>query len=179
MGTHTVLKPAVPYWNWMALGFGWRSDNRRSSCIFRGIARAGRGEDLEGEESNAKSRVGVSEGKWLKGSKRGFGPSANQVSGFVIVPRNDPIEFDWLWPCTAVRNRSARGMPEALAQLPHLNYHGSSEIGCPKSLGKSRQEGCLIRWLVFVQQFQVGRIWGPLSTSGERFQDRQALQGGW
>ena len=42
MGPHTVLNPAVPYWNWIALGFGWRSDNRRSSPTFRGI-----GEDAE------------------------------------------------------------------------------------------------------------------------------------
>ena len=57
MDPHAVLKPAVPYWNWMALGFGWRSDKRRSSFTFRGIAWAG-DEGLEREESNAKNRVG-------------------------------------------------------------------------------------------------------------------------
>ena len=40
MCPHTVLNPAVPYWNWIALGFGWRSDDRRSSLTFRGIAEA-------------------------------------------------------------------------------------------------------------------------------------------
>ena len=40
--------------------------------------------------------IRLSEGKWLKSSNRGLGPSANQVSNFVIVPRNGPIEFDWL-----------------------------------------------------------------------------------
>ena len=61
VGPHTALKPAVPYWKWMALGFGWRSDNRRSSLMFRGIAEVARDEGFrrvtEGV-SNAKSQVG-------------------------------------------------------------------------------------------------------------------------
>lgn len=81
----------------------------------------------------------------------------------------------WLrWPVT----RSVEGMPKAPSSPLTLNRHGPSEIGWPDTLGKGRQKGCLIRGLVYVQQFQVGRSRGPLSTSRKRFQDRQALQGG-
>jgi len=66
MGPHTVLNPAVPYWNWIALGFGWRSDNRRSSPTFRGIAEETGDNRFEG--GLGRERVGLGlwlESKWL------------------------------------------------------------------------------------------------------------------
>ena len=59
VGPYTVLNPAVPYWNCIPLGFGWRSDNRRSSLTFRGIAGVAGDKDL-GSESSARKWSGSS-----------------------------------------------------------------------------------------------------------------------
>lgn len=78
MGPHTVLNPAVPYWNWIPLGFGWRSDNRRSSLTFRDIAEITEDKDLGGYGLRASGCLVVSgdSDDWA---------NANQVSTFVIA----------------------------------------------------------------------------------------------
>ena len=56
MDPHPVLNPAVPYWNWIALGFGWRSDNRRSSLTFRGIVQVARDEGSKESRRESQTR---------------------------------------------------------------------------------------------------------------------------
>jgi len=85
----------------MALGFGWRSDNRRSSLTFRGIVEVAGDEGLgrifgraRREKSTGGYGVGAGGCRATSGDSVDDWASTNQVSNFVIAPDDHLSGFD-------------------------------------------------------------------------------------
>jgi len=86
----------------MALGFGWRSDNRRSSLTFRGIVEVAGAEGLgrvAGKVKREKSPEVMARGQVVVERQAGTRSTtgqvrSNQVSNFVIAPDDHLSGFD-------------------------------------------------------------------------------------